>query len=91
MTTTSEQYVLLVEMEATGGCGPAITEAIGNKGATRSLINLDLALRLGLPMQLARGSEYGTYFGRGYEECPYAGRIAGPVTLCFGWEVAIEL
>ena len=44
-----------------------------------------------LPVQLARGSEYGTYFGPGPEEHPYAGCIVGPVTLSFGQEVAIKL
>ena len=65
VTMTSEQYILLVVMEATGGRGSAVTEAIGNTGATRSLIDLDLVQHLGLLLQLARA--------------PNMGRISDPV------------
>lgn len=83
VTTTSEQYVLLVEMEATGGRGPAVTEAISNTGATRSLIDLDLAQRLGLPVQLAQGSEYRTYFGTWFRRAPIRWAHCGASDLAF--------
>ena len=52
VTTTSEQYVLLVEINvpAANGQGPVVTEAIGDAGSTQSLIDLDLARKMGLPV-----------------------------------------
>ena len=35
--------------------------------------------------------EFGTYFGPGSNERPYAGHVVGPVVLCFGKEVQLKL
>ena len=93
VSTMSEQYVLLVEVDtrAAGGRAPAVTEAIGDTGATRSLIDMELARSMGLPIQRAKGTDCGTYFGPGSEERPYVGRVIGPITLRFNKEVTIEL
>ena len=70
---------------------PVVTEAIGDTGATRSLLDLASAKRMGLPVELATGQEFGTYFGPGSKETPYAGRVQGPVTLKLSSEVTLEL
>ena len=37
---------------------------------------------MGLLLALALDNEYGTYFGPGSEERPYAGKVVGPVRIC---------
>ena len=54
-----DQYIALVQVE------DAVTEAIADTGGARSLIELSLALDMGLPVQKAVGSEMGTYYGPG--------------------------
>ena len=68
-----------------------MTEAIGDTGAARSLVDMGSARSMGLPVQVARGSEFGTYFGPGSVEKPYAGRIAGPVAIRLSDEVHLEV
>ena len=66
-------------------------EGICDTGAACTLMDIATALKVGLPIQVARGSEFGTYFGPGSKEKPYAGRIMGPAVLRFGRDVALEL
>ena len=54
-------------------------------------MDIATACRVGLPVSIAKGAEYGTYFGPGSMEKPYAGKIAGPVFMRFGKEVVLEL
>ena len=89
MVTTSDQYVILVEV-ASGQQNrppPVVMEGIGDTGTTRSLMDLETARRVGLQIEVAHGLEFGTYFGPGSKERPYAGRVVGPVVLRFGKEV----
>ena len=94
VVTTSDQYVILVEI-ASVGYGrkgrPVMLEGIRDTGATRTLMYMATACKVGLTMEIAHGSEFGTYFGPGSKERPYAGRVVGPVVLHFGKEVQIEL
>ena len=91
--TTSDQYVILVEVASgqQSRAPPVVMEGIGDTGATRSLMDLETARRVGLQIEVAHGSEFGTYFGPGSKERPYAGRVVGPVVLRFGKEVQLEL
>ena len=93
VVTTSDQYVILVEVASgqQSRAPPAVMEGIGDTGATRSLMDLETARRVGLQVEVAHGSEFGTYFGPGSKERPYAGRVVGPVVLRFGKEVQLEL
>ena len=89
MVTISDQYVILVEV-ASGQQNrppPVVMEGIGDTGATRSLMDMEMARQIGLQIEVAQGSEFGTYFGPGSKERPYAGRMVGPVVLRFGKEV----
>ena len=89
VVTTSDQYVILVEV-ASGQQNrppPVVMEGIGDTGATRSLMDLKAARQVGLQVEVAQGSEFGTYFGLGSKERPYAGHVVGPVVLCFRKEV----
>ena len=86
--------MVLLELgsRAAGHAGaPVVMEGIGDTGATRTLMDIATARQVGLPIQVARGSEFGTYFGPGSKEKPYAGRILGPVVLRFGRDVTLEL
>ena len=65
----------------------AVMEGIGNTGTTSSLMDLETARRVGLQIEVAQGLEFGTYFGPGSKERPYAGHVVGPVVLRFGKEV----
>lgn len=93
VVTTSDQYVVLVELQsrASGSGDSVLLEGIGDTGATRTLLDIATARRIGLPVEVAKGAEFGTYFGPGSAEKPYAGRVAGPVVLNFGREVSLEL
>ena len=66
---------------------PVVMEGIGDTGVTRSLMDRETARRVGLQIEVAHGLEFGTYFGPGSKERPYAGRVVGPVVLRFGKEV----
>ena len=46
---------------------------------------------MGLPVSVAKGSEYGTYFGPGSMEKPYASKITSPVFMRFWKDVVLEL
>ena len=88
--TTSDQYVILVEIAYAGPSGkgrPVVLEGIGDTGATRTLMDMATAQGVGLTMETAHGLEFGTYFGPGSKEKPCAGRVVGPVILCFGRDV----
>ena len=80
-----DQYITLVQVE------DAVTEAIADTGGVRYLIELSLALDMGLPVQKAVGSEMGAYYGPGGVERAYAGCVVGPVRLHFGTEVVVAL
>ena len=85
--TTSDQYVILVEIASTGHGGkgrPVVLEGIADTGATRTLMDMATAHGVGLTMETAYSSEFGMYFGPGSKEKPYAGRVVGPVVLHFG-------
>ena len=90
MVTTSDQYVILVEIASAGpggkGC-PVVLEGIGDTGTTRTLMDMATARGVGLTVETAHGSEFGTYFGPGSKEKPYVGRFVGPVVLRFGKDV----
>ena len=88
--TTSDQYIILVEIASAGHGGkgrPVVLEGIGDTGATRTLMDMATARGVGLTMETVHGLEFGTYFGPGSKEKPYAGRVVGPVVLHFGKEV----
>ena len=89
VVTTSDQYVILVEVIlGQQNCPPPVVmEGIGDTGTTCSLMDLETVHRVGLQIEVAQGSEFGTYFGPGSRERPYAGRVVGPVVLRFGKEV----
>ena len=90
MVTTSDQYIKLVEIASAGHGGkgrPVMLEGIGDTGATCTLMEMATARGVGLTMETAHGLEFGTYFGPGSKEKPYAGRVVGPVVLHFGKEV----
>ena len=60
--------MVLLELgsRAAGHAGaPVVMEGIGDTGATRTLMDIATARQVGLPIQVARGSEFGTYFGPG--------------------------
>ena len=80
-----DQYIALVQVE------DAVTEAIADTGGVRFLIELLLALDMGLPVQKAVGSEMGTYYGPGGVERAYTGCMVGPVRLWFGMKVVVTL
>ena len=46
---------------------------------------------MSLPMAVAQGSEYGTYFSPGSVEKPYVGQVAGPVCIRLLGEVDLEV
>ena len=62
-----DRYIALVQVE------DAVTKAIADTGGARSLIELLLALDMGLPVQKGVGSEMGTYYGPGGVERAYTG------------------
>ena len=49
---------------------PVVMEGIGDTGATRALMDMETARLVGLQIEVAQGSEFGTYFGPGYKERP---------------------
>ena len=90
VVTTSDQYVILVEIASTGQGGkgrPVMLEGIADTGATHTLMDMATARGVGLTVETAHGLEFGTYFGPGSKEKPYAGRVVGPVVLRFGKDV----
>ena len=58
-----------------------MTEAIGNTGATHSLVDMQSARNMSLPVAVAQGLEYETHFGPGSVEKLYAALVAGPVRI----------
>ena len=46
---------------------------------------------MSLPVAVAQGLEYGTYFGPGSVEKPYVGRVVGPVRIRLLGEVELEV
>ena len=51
-----------------------------DSGGARSMIDLQAAKKMGLPIERARkGKMFGSFFGPGNREIPYYGRIKGPV------------
>ena len=70
--------LLKLSAPAAGWKGSALTEAIGDTGAACSLVDLESTKAMGLPIALAKGSEYETYLRPGSKEKPYAGRVVRP-------------
>ena len=90
VVTTSDQYVILVEIASAGPGGkgrPVMLEGIRDTGTTRTLTDMVTTRAVGLTEETAHGLEFGTYFGPGSKEKPYVGRVVGPVVLHFGKDV----
>ena len=63
VVTTSDQYVILVEIASAGQGGkrrPVMLEGIGDTGATRTLMDMATARGVGLTVETAHGLEFGT-------------------------------
>lgn len=84
--------LLKLDSHTAGHMGaPIVMEEIDDTGAMHTLMDTAKAHKVGLSIQVARGLEFGTYFGPGSKEKPCAGRILGPVVLQFGRDVTLEL
>ena len=88
MRQSHDQYVILLQVGEAPG---AVTEALGDTGGARSLIDLDSAHAMGLQVHHARGSEYGTFYGPGGREQAYLGVVKGPIPLRFSADVVVYL
>lgn len=79
---TADQTVAVVTVN------DALTHAIVDTGASSTVMDVKMARALGVPLQLATGTNCGTYTTPGpHSSTAYAGLIEGPVTLKFNEHV----
>ena len=69
-----------------------VSDSLLDTGGSSSVIDLDSAKKLNLPMQMASASvNLGSCKGIGNGSIPYAARVPGPVYLRFGEDVVVTL
>ena len=69
----------------------AITEALGDTGGARSLIDLGTATAMDFKVQYAWVAEFGTFYGPGGKEQTYLGVVKGPILLFFLADMVVYL
>ena len=86
--TTSDQCVAPVQL---GDAPGVVVKAITDMGGAKMLVDLESARAMGLPVQMAKGIEFGTFYGPGLVEQAYAGIVAVPVPICFSVQVVLYI
>lgn len=78
----------------TGLCkiGGGVVEAMLDTGGARSMIDLQTAEMLGLPIERTTSSKYfGCFYSASAVPTPYAGRVKGPVEVRFSDKVVFTM
>ena len=68
-----------------------VVDAIVDIGRAKTLADLESAQAMGLPVQMPKGSEFGTFYGPGSVEQAYAGIVAVPVPAHFLADVVLYI
>lgn len=80
------QYIALVAIQEN------LVEALMDTGGACTIMDLDFAQKMGLPVRVQTQAEFGMFTVPGRTApLPYAGCVEGPIQLQFDEEVAIQL
>ena len=74
------------------GLGEGVVEVMLDTARARSMIDMETALKLGLPVEKVSSTKYfGSFYSASGVPTPYAGRVKGPVRLRFSERVSFTL
>ena len=86
MQWDSSQFVCLARM------GESLVEGILDTGAACTIMDIDMAKRIGLPVVEEARAEFGSFTVPGRSQpIPYPGAVLGPVSIQFSQEVSVEI
>jgi hypothetical protein len=72
--------------------GKGVVDMMLDTGGARTMIDLETAMKLGLPVERVSATKYfGSFYSASGVPTPYAGRVKGPVTIRFSKNVVFTM